>query len=103
LPVTDDRVPCSDAEVAVQVTPGSAAPELSVTVPVMSPVVWANARPPAAALTIAIARNGTKNLRNLIRLLLCWFRLATGLALCKTFESRDEDGENDDTGAIPEQ
>jgi hypothetical protein len=40
----------------------------------MSPVVWANARPPAAALTIAIASSGTKNLRNLIDLLLCYFR-----------------------------
>ena len=60
---------------AVQVTPGSAAPDVSVTVPWMSPVVWANAKPPVAAPTIAIASNGTKNLLNrLISLLLCYFR-----------------------------
>src|SRR5437899_12333101 len=56
------RDPCSCGLVAVQVTPGSAAPDVSVTVPVMSPVVWANARLPVAAPTIAIASNGKKNL-----------------------------------------
>jgi hypothetical protein len=74
LLVTAVREPCSDALVAVQVTPGSAAPEESVTVPVMSHVVWANARPPVAAATMAIAASSTRYLRNLIDLLLFFFR-----------------------------
>ena len=39
LLVIDERDPCNDGLVAVQVTPGNAAPDVSVTVPVMSPVV----------------------------------------------------------------
>jgi hypothetical protein len=72
LLVTDVREPCSDGLVAVQVTPGRAAPDESVTVPVMSPVVWANARLPAAAATMAIAASSTGYLRNLIDFLLCF-------------------------------
>src|SRR5207253_11302767 len=64
LLVIDERDPCNDGLVAVQVTPGSAAPDVSVTVPVISPVVWANARLPVAAPTIAIASTGKKYLRN---------------------------------------
>ena len=64
LLVIDERDPCNCGLVAVQVTPGKAAPDVSVTVPVMSPVVWANARLPVAAPTIAIASNGKKYLRN---------------------------------------
>src|SRR5512138_3955623 len=66
----------------------------------MSPVVWANARPPAAAPTTAIASSGTKNLRNLIDLLLCCFRRGTGLSLSQSFESQDEREKSTDTGAF---
>jgi hypothetical protein len=103
LLVTADRVPCRAGLVAVQVTPGSAAPELSVTVPVISPVVWANTRPPAAALTTTIASHGTKNLRNLIELLLCCLRRWTGLSLSQSLESRDERDKSTDTSAFQEQ
>jgi len=61
------RDPWSDGLVAVQLTPGSAAPDVSVTVPVMSPVVWANARLPVAAPTTAIASSGKKYLVNRLR------------------------------------
>src|SRR5213593_1817631 len=81
LLVTEERDPCNAGLVAVQVTPGSAAPDVSVTVPVMSPVVWANARLPVAAPTIAIASNGKANLLNrFIELPPLLFRLEMGLA-----------------------
>jgi hypothetical protein len=97
LLVTAVRDPCSDALVAVQVTPGSAAPEESVTTPVMSPVVWANARLPAAAATMAMAASRTRDLRNLIDFPPLLFRFSKP-ALDEKDESPDEDTKlRDDT------
>jgi hypothetical protein len=95
--VTAVREPWSDGLVAVQVTPGSAAPDESVTVPVMSPVVWANARLPVAAATMAIAASSTRDLRNLMDSLLFFPTLKDPL-LFEIDESRDEDSSaGDDT------
>ena len=77
--------------------PGSAAPDESETVPVMSPVVWANARLPVTAATMAIAASSTGYLRNLMDFPPLLFR-RNKPALYERDESKDKDSSSrDDT------